>query len=184
MNQTEEYHNDLKKKKKNGTKCDHEMRCTTTEILTALQRSLGVTRIKISAKHWGCKSLQSVSLATENWNYNWSYYCCISLATRSPLLMHANRHLWIANGALSSKNNIFQSRRENLLYFQCKLVKIKSLKYKGPGCSLIERLEWVCKVYNCLFSHLDLITWFGAKNTFLFDYKVRRDTKPGWFGSS
>ena len=56
MNQTEEYHDDLKKKKKkkkkgkkkekkkkkkkNGTKCDHEMRCTTTEILTALHRNI------------------------------------------------------------------------------------------------------------------------------------------------
>lgn len=29
-----------KKKKKNGTKCDHEMRCTTTEILTALHRNI------------------------------------------------------------------------------------------------------------------------------------------------
>lgn len=40
MNQTEEYHDDLEKKKKNGTKCDHEMRCTTTEILTALHRNI------------------------------------------------------------------------------------------------------------------------------------------------
>lgn len=41
MNQTEEYHDDLKKKKKkNGTKYDHEMRCTTTEILTALHRNI------------------------------------------------------------------------------------------------------------------------------------------------
>lgn len=34
--------------------------------ITSKHRSLGVTRIKISAKHWGCKSRQSVSLATEN----------------------------------------------------------------------------------------------------------------------
>ena len=42
MNQTEEYHDYFKKKKKkkNGTNCDHEMRCTTTEILTALHRNI------------------------------------------------------------------------------------------------------------------------------------------------